>query len=104
MFFRRLGEVWGFLALSRMTGLKGVAGRVEPSTTARAEAPGHRRVQGYALAVRAARQARCGSAEVVRRPWVATDVDALCVFPWSIGNGRAWPTSMVGTGKQGPKS
>ena len=79
MFFRRLGEVWGFLALNRTMGLKGAASRVEPSTAARAEAPGHGRVQGYALAVRAARQARCGSAEVVRRPWVATGVDALCV-------------------------
>ena len=80
MFFRRRGEVWGFLALSRTTGLKGAAGRSEPSTATRAEAPGHGRVQGYALAVRAARQARCGGAEVVRRPWVATGVDVLCVY------------------------
>jgi len=35
-------------------------GRAEPSTTARAKAPGLRCVQGYALAARAARQARCG--------------------------------------------
>ena len=80
MFFRRLGEVWGFLVLSRTTGLKGAAGKAEPSTAAREVAPGRGRVHGYALAARAARQARCGGAEVVRRPWVATGVDVLCVY------------------------
>ena len=46
--------------MCRTMGLKGAAGRAEPSTAARAEAPGHGRVQGYALAMRAARQAWCG--------------------------------------------
>jgi len=58
----------------------------EAEAAACAEAPGHGRVQGYALAARAARQARCSDAEVVRRPWVATGVDALCVY----GPGGVW--------------
>jgi hypothetical protein len=44
--FRRLGEVWEFLALSGTTGLKGAADRVEPSTAVRAVASGRRRARG----------------------------------------------------------
>ena len=86
MFFRRLGEVWGFLALNRTMGLKGAASRVEPSTAACAAAPGRGRVQGDALATRAVRQARCGGAVAVRLPWVTTGVDVLCVY----GLGGVW--------------
>ena len=70
-----------------------MAGRAEPSTAARAEAPGHGRVQGYELAARAARQARCGGAEVMQQPWVATGVDALCVYGmwWYRGLGLVSP-------------
>ena len=58
----------------------------EVEAAACAEAPGHGRVQGYALATRAVRQARCGGAEVMRRLWVATGIDALCVY----GPGGVW--------------
>jgi len=65
----------------------------EVEAAACAEAPGHGRVQGYALAARAARQARCSDAEVVRRPWVATGLDALCVYGtwWYRGLGLTSP-------------
>ena len=70
----------------RLCARRWAASRVQPSTAACAAAPGRGRVHGDALAARAVRQARCGGAEAVRRPWVGTGVDVLCVY----GPGGVW--------------